>query len=273
MRRGLRNIVIGSLLLTLSAFSSGCLIRTFFGLIVTEDISTFVRLAIDGVSVALCRDVADQTGSTTVECTYRIESEDGTSTQTSTAELLSELGIFGLIIDPVILQVPEGFTGFTGTYDAGAGAGPQPLNMTMTTSFPVQPGMAVTAEPGHKFLILELPDSVATSLPVADPQNGTPFDFAFRFDPAGAPSVAVKAMLTGRIVVGGETFYIPLFPCVTDFASIPALQIPLTPGQMNLVPALLALITQLSQSGNLVCNGQPYDFTSVPVELQHFSIE
>src|SRR3990172_2714363 len=68
------------------------------------------------------------------ECTYIVEGE----IITSTLYLLSELGLAGVIIDPLILQVDAGNTILSATYDMGGG--PQPLVSLETTSFNVQPG-------------------------------------------------------------------------------------------------------------------------------------
>src|SRR3990172_2138276 len=47
------------------------------------------------------------------ECTYIVEGE----IITSTLYLLSEFGLAGILIDPVIIQIPEDAGDITGTYD------------------------------------------------------------------------------------------------------------------------------------------------------------
>lgn len=265
MRPILKHLLVGSLLCAMAVFTSGCLLRILIigGGLTGGEGRVFSNSQGD---IALCdEETLKEDGSTVVNCRYAIAGVDGEDPVmfiTSTVELLSDFGFLGVMIDPVILQVPQAVTNFTGTYDDGGGAGPQPLVITTMNAFPVQPGVDVSAESGNKFIIVELPDSVAATLPTGGSQNGAPFNFAFAFDAPGFTSIDVKAMFTGKVVVNGQTFYAPLLPCVTDFASIPSVAIPTTTGDVDLLPAIVTLLEQLAQGGdNPGCNSQVYNFT------------
>lgn len=267
MNSKLKVILVIIMLSILAALLSGCFLRNTYGNVVYVDsISDYVDLILNAVftnaTVAVCR-----TEDVGYDCRYFI----GGIQATSTFYLLSEFGLFGVMIDPVILQVPEGATDILATYDDGSGM--QPLVQITRTSFNAQPGVQVTAEAGHKFLILELPPSATSTLPIDDPVNGAAFDFNISYKltvPKSQASdpVFVKAMLTGKVVVNEHIYYVPLYPCVTDFASVPALEIPQSENLVNLEPALGDLI---NQSGDMTCFHKVYDFSSAPpppVKLQ-----
>jgi hypothetical protein len=194
------------------------------------------------------------------ECTYIIEGE----IITSSLYLLSELGLFGVLIDPLILQVDAGNTIISATYDLGGG--PQPLAGRETASFQVQPGQTINAEPGTKFFILDLPADVAAGLPSGHPSTGPEFDLSLRFhrfQPIGQPVTAesIKAMFAAKVVVNGHRYYAPLLPCANNFSEIPAVQIPLSDTPQNLMPAILAALQSQPQPE---CDHQAYYYDSAP---------
>ena len=247
--------VLSLLLAVVSASTlSGCLLR-----FLTGQVQSFEEL-IDGsftagANLSYCEEEEGEVpGSTFVSCTYYI-SEGGT---TSTADLLRDQGVFGVVIDPLILQLPTASGGVSGTWDDGDGQGPRPLLVSAATSFLAAPGRTVTAEPGQIFWIIDLPDSATANLPMGQPFSGPQFDFTLNLNTAPAASFDVKAMLTGRIEVAGETYFMPMLPCTTDFAQVPTISIPVpTNGSIfHLVQAALI------QAGQVSCTGQVYDFRS-----------
>ncbi|MCC7352690.1 MAG: hypothetical protein IT330_02955, partial [Anaerolineae bacterium] len=194
------------------------------------------------------------------ECTYILDGE----IITSTLYLLSEYGVTGVLIDPLILQVPADVTDVTATYDDGSG--PQSLFTRNTGQFLAQPGITVTAEAGQTFIIAEFPSSMTTTLPAGDPRSGTPFDMALsykRVQPLSAPigPVRVKMMMTGKVVVREHTYYVPILPCVTSFSQIPAVEIPQSATPVNLQVAIGDLIRDGS---NVVCDHRGYYFDTTP---------
>ena len=50
------------------------------------------------------------------------------------------------------------------------------------------------------------------------------FNFHFAM-PQGSKSFPIKALFTGKAVADGATYYMPLFPCTTNMAEVPAMTI------------------------------------------------
>ncbi|HJS29718.1 MAG TPA: hypothetical protein VJ768_08860, partial [Anaerolineales bacterium] len=168
------------------------------------------------------------------ECTYIVDGE----IITSTLYLLAEFGLPGVLIDPLIVQVPDGVVEFSGTYDDGSG--PHPLEIWGTNAFQVEPGEWVYPEAGQELFVLDIPPSVSAGLPGGDPTQGQEFDFTFTFthhSPLGDPvePVIVKAMFTGHVEVNGHDYFVPILPCVRDFASIPGMEIPVSEAPVELI--------------------------------------
>ena len=238
---------------------TGCILRNTGGFVFTDDLRTFIRLQFDNVSVAYCREVNLPDGGKTVECEYSIETADGFADRTSTTELISQFGVLGILIDPVIMQIHKDSTVQTATVDDGNG--PQPLRITETATFAVQPGVQSAAEPGHKFWIIELPETIEADL-VASP-DPLELDYVFEFfgPPAVNNMVPVKAIYAGRVEVGGDTFYPPLYPCTADFTQVPEIQIPVAPSLSGFIFELLFQFGDFGINPDLGCNGQVYDFS------------
>lgn len=256
-RTGVRILLIG----ITASLLSGCVLRSLWGnVIAVEDISDHVDEIITAVftnaTVAVCRSEPEGLFS----CRYFVDGQQ----VTSTVYLLSEYGLAGVLIDPLILQVPADVTDITATYDDGSGS--KPLVGRYVESFKVTPDTTVTAETGQTFLILELPPSATASLPSGDPQNGPQYDLSLQFKrvkPISAPvePIMVKMMLTGKVVINEHVFYVPILPCVTDFADIPALEIPQSDNPVDLVSAVGNLI---ATGSSVTCNHKGYFFNNVP---------
>lgn len=251
-----RSALLPVLFLILSLFLSGCFLRSLAGNVTGEEGDFAVDLGATALT-ANC-DVSTAPGEEgQVTCFYEIDWDPSFELE-STFLLVSEFGLFGVLIDPLILQVPEGATNFQAAFQNAPT--PRDAVVTVTNAFDVQPGTTVTAEPGQKFVILEFPDDVPPTLPDGDPSSGEEFDFDLTFDVPTLDPVNVKAMFTGKIEIGGQTFYVPTYPCVTDFASIPAVEIPVSTSPQYLVPQIAG---HIDNSGDMTCNGQVYDFSSV----------
>lgn len=261
MSKQIRRIPGVLLVLILPTLLSACVLRSLFGnVIIVEDIGEEVNEIITTVfsdsTAAVCLD----TDFGFYECTYIVDGQ----IITSTLYLLSEFGFTGVLIDPVILQLPIDVTQIHATYDDGNGT--HPLVKTFTNNFYVTPDITITAESNQQFIILELPPSVTNNLPPGDPNNGLDisYDLTFtRTQPIDQPvePVAIKVMLTGKVVLNEHPFYVPLMPCVTDFSLIPSITIPQSVTPVDLQPSIGDLITQ---SSNAVCDHQAYYFNSVP---------
>lgn len=251
-----------ALLCFLPLLLSACALRALFGNVIIvhdigEEVNEIIATVFSNSTAAVCLD----TDYGFFECTYIINGE----IITSTLYLLGEFGIEGVLIDPVIVQVPDDVEQVVATYDDGAGEAP--LLVTRTGSFPVEPDTTVTAEAGHEFLILELPSGVTSQLPEGDPSQGLEIDYNLAFrrvqpDSLPVDPVSVKVMLAGKATVNEHHYYVPMLPCVTDFSQIPALTIPVSDTPVDLQPAVGDLILQ---GGNdVVCDHNAYYFDGAP---------
>jgi hypothetical protein len=162
MRRVIHRAFLGSLLCAVALTTSGCFLKAVLGGIVVESSEEFDVLVanIFGQTIAAVCEGAPFGGG--VECFYGIEGVEGSTI--SSAELIAEFGLLGLFVDPLILQLPSGVTNISGTIDNPADANPAaPLAITTATSFLSQPGTQIVAEPGHVFVIVDFPASIANS--------------------------------------------------------------------------------------------------------------
>jgi len=248
-----------AVVVSLPLLVSGCFLRLLFGAVAERDVDfeTVFVATIGGTwgPLAICDFQED---GTLVDCTYEFldfEADPPVVERTSSARLISELGVLGVFIDPLVLQVPADATGFTGTFDDGSG--PAGLVVTEAASLPVQPGESVDPEPGQKFVIVEFPPATIDALVSSGSLPG-PFDFVFEFElPALAP-VDVKPMYTGKVEEGGRTFYPPMLPCVTDMAAVPTITVPVSPTPVDLMTQVVDVLLQRPELG---CDGVVYDFT------------
>jgi hypothetical protein len=64
-------------------------------------------------------------------------------------------------------------------------------------------------------------------------------------------------MYAGRVDIRGQRFYLPTFPCVTSFADVPAVTIPVSDSLVGLNNLITSLMTSGAVQG---CNGTVYDF-------------
>ncbi len=253
MRPQQQRILLVTTLIVSALLLSGCFLRSLVGFV--SFAKPLVSFSANSLA-ASCMMTSNQ--NINFICQYVITNQEGDVEFSSTGELIDLFGLLGLLIDPVILQVPEQADNFVA--NSQAGPQPEPLEITITRSFSVTPDTVMVAEPGHKFVILEFPAATAGSLPPGDPRMGTEFDFDLSFSMPSVAPVNLKAMLAGRVESGGKVYYIPLLPCVTDFSSLQTIQIPVGASPVDLRPQLLDII---DQGGAQPCNGQVYDFTTL----------
>jgi hypothetical protein len=240
---------------------TGRFLRSMFGnTIIVEDIAEEVDEIITTVFSDSTAAVCVHTNFGFYDCTYILDGE----VITSTFYLVSEFGLTGVLLDPLIVQVPSDVISVTATYDAGSG--PQPAVTQARQSFEMLPHQPITAEAGTQFLIFEFPASVVSTITATDPISGPHFDFALNFTqihPISQPvePVSVKAMFTGKVVARGHVYYAPLLPCVTSFTDIPSVTIPITTTPVNLQTAI-GDVLRLGQA--TPCDHTYYDYSSAP---------
>ena len=228
----------------------GCFLRSIVGYVTEDGAATLSG----NVEVKFCD--FDTVVEDFYGCSYTITGLSGSPIEiTSTFELVTAFGLFGVIIDPMIIQLPADATITSATYN-NAGAD-EPLVQTITDEFAVTPTRSISAEPGTRFAILELPDAVAAAI---DPA-GEEFNFSLQFDVPPGPPPVIKFMLTGLVELMGTRYYIPVCPCKQDFAEIPEVVLPVGSSFEDLRFALNDVITQAS---SLACDQVSYDFMTLP---------
>src|SRR5262245_56095960 len=221
MRHSLRRMLLGGLLCAVAFTTSGCFLRLALTRVdvttIGDEVTQILDAVFGDVTLAVCADLRGTFPDTTVDCTYIFGDPEEPATVVTTADLIRDFGLFGVIIDPVILEVPLDVTDVSGTF-AKSGEASRPLVITTVSSFFARPGVEVGPEAGQKFVIVDFPTDAATALTGTDM-----FDFTFQLtrhlptSPPPPTSISLKAMLAGKIEAGDQTFYLPLFPCVTDF--------------------------------------------------------
>ena len=262
LARTARSVVLAGLLSLSAILLTGCVLRSMFGnVIIVEDIENEVNEIITTVFSDSTAAVCLSTDYGFYECTYIVDGE----IITSTLYLLSEFGLTGVLLDPLILQVPGNVVSVTATLTP-TGGGPQPALTSVRQAFEMQPYKPITAEAGTKFLIFEFPASILSTITATNPISGPHFDFALSFAQRQPISqtvepVSVKAMLTAKVVSRGRVYYAPLFPCVASFADIPSMTLPITDTLVNLQTGIGDVI-RLGQA--LPCNHKYYDYSNTP---------
>jgi hypothetical protein len=239
---------------------SGCLLQVLTGRIIIvespkEHLFTVLALVGGNSSATICSYTDAQ-----YVCDYVIA---GRLVQ-SGVYLLSKDSPLLALIDPVVIQVPVDVLTVTATY-AGE-AGQQPLVVSRTGQFQATPDITITAEAGQTFLILDLPPAVAAEIPPGDPEDGLPLTYTLSYERVQPISQinepqTLKLMLTGKVVVNEHTYYVPLLPCVTDFASLPALELPQSDTPQDLQPAIG---DWLDANPAAPCDHEVYNFNNVP---------
>ena len=110
--------------------------------------------------------------------------------------------------------MPTAASNFSGTFSGSSVTGS--LSITEAPgALPADISTAITPEPGTKLVIVDFPNPP----PALDNQS---FGFTLNFElPGDATPVRLKALFAGRVESDGQTFFMPLLPCETDFANIP----------------------------------------------------
>ncbi|MGH9324678.1 MAG: hypothetical protein ACRD3V_32945 [Vicinamibacteria bacterium] len=218
-----KRVLLWAALGLLAVSTTGCFLRLLLGREVVETLSEEIDLIISALSAnattAVCR-VSGFTG--LVECTYLIEDPGGTLSEiTSTSHLVSEFGLFGVFVDPVVLELPAGVTGITGTYtDGGVNTGDL-LVYPNLSYIPVDDSRTLTPGPGKQLAIVDFPADI--------PLDGVDYQMSLSFQqlvPKGTPPTPIRALFTGKVRAGTKTYYPPMLPCTSDIASLPTLTLP-----------------------------------------------
>lgn len=206
-----------------TALLSGCFLQVLSGVALRDDDSTLV-IIVDGNSIlAACSPGGFPGGA--LECRYTFLDEDGFPVDSvTTVTLISEFGFLGVVIDPLIVQIPEQATEISATYDDGLGqSGPLDVRSGFK-SIPVDASRHLFAEHRQQFVIADFPPGVDF--------DGVEFDFSlsFRLPANAAVPVQVKPLFALKVTNTENPpfaleYYSPLLPCTTDMTQIPAVAI------------------------------------------------
>ena len=149
------------------------------------------------------------------------------------------------LYDPLIVQVPSSMSNFSGSIAVGPpGIAPDtPLSIISgLTSVPIDATTNLVAEPGMQLVIIDF-----------QAPAGAPFGvYTLKLQFSGTAS-SIKVVFAAKVTAGANNYYVPIFPCVTDFANVPAIGLPLAS-----VAGLITLITNTTG-----CTGKNYDFTGI----------
>jgi hypothetical protein len=252
-----RRLMLAGLVLCIGVINSGCFLRsliTSYRVEGGEYPNYEVEYVIDIGVLSLLAE-CDWFFGFPMECTYYVEDGNGQLVAiTSSAELVASAGIIGLLVDPLVIQVPTSVSGVTASNNNGIVS--VPLVVTQTTSFKADANTTVQAEPGYQFLIIELPEADAAGISATDAREGDQFNFTLNFRSATFP-IPVKTMFTVRFEDGPNTYYVPMLPCTTSFANVPELSIGFTTGEQDIFEAL-----ELYETAG--CEGEVYEFSTTP---------
>src|SRR4030095_15980886 len=196
--------------------TSGCFLDALFSSVLVSTNGEGSHTAVGLQASATIRACSGVTGpNIPLHCSFVINGED----IVSDARLESPFAFLAFLIDPLILQVPTAASNFSGTFGGSSITG----NLTITEvpgALPADISTAITPEPGTKLVIVDFPDPP----PALDNRS---FGFTLNFElPGDATPVRLKALFAGRVESNGQTFFVPLLPCETNFANIPTITLP-----------------------------------------------
>jgi hypothetical protein len=254
MRR-LRSCATFVLICCIGVSTGGCFLNALLSLVVVTSISeeiqaTFVTIQASA-SVRLCTDLTGTFGpGTPIECTYFINGQE----IGSDFRLASQFGIFGVILDPLILQVPTAASNFSGTFGGMSTTGS--LSITeVSGSLSADGSTTITPQAGTKLVVVDFPN------PPPAPNQSYGFTLNFQL-PGDATPVRLKALFAGRVQSNGKTFFVPLLPCETNFANIPFITLPASATFQNV---------NLPLTGIQGCNGRVFNLSDAATGIPTMS--
>jgi hypothetical protein len=255
-----RFALIGTACATCIALN-GCLINGISGGTV-NGITTVTATATLQRAPPCVVDVPTQT--TTCTSTMTVSLPNGTSQSFPFVIKLLGFAAPFTLFDPLIVQVPASMSDFAGSIAVGPpGVAPDtPLSIISgLTSVPIDAHTSLVAEPGMQLVIIDF------QAPETAPLGQYTLKLQFR-----GTATSIKVVFAGKVTAGAtmvdaqsfdlqaaQVYYVPIYPCVTDFANVLPIPVPLV-NLASLVPIIL------SAQG---CNGKVYSFPGgAPVNYQ-----
>ncbi len=215
-----KRILLTIVLVVAASLNTACFLRLTLGVQEAQTLSQEIELIVHAIraeaTTAVCQ--TDPFFSPNFQrCTYFINGVE----VASTVHLLQELGPFGAMIDPVILELPADVTNIAGTYNGGPGKTGNLIVYPKLSFVPVDESRRLAAGPGKQLAIIDLPAGV--------PVQGETYTFNLSFRktaPRGSGPTPFKALMTGKVQAYGKSWYPPLLPCTTNLGSLPTLTLP-----------------------------------------------
>ena len=225
---------------------SGCIVPSLTYLVVPADPQTLSVTLRSTATHQPCEITARSGAHLRHDCDYTLAGRDKLA-----RVFLQDVGVIEPIVDPVILQVPDEALQFSGIFSHGPLATNGTLKVTeVTDDLWADVTRRIVPEEGHRLVIVEFPTP-------APPLDGRDYSFGFLFALKNAVlPVKLKALFAAKVTYQGRTFYPPLFPCATTFASVPEIEI--TSGG-GFRPAKLDAVLAAN-----ACSGSFYTFTPEP---------
>jgi hypothetical protein len=194
--------------------TSGCFLDALFSSVVVIGEGSHTTVSLQASATVRACSVLTGTDAP-FHCAYVIDGEE----IVSDARLASPFAFLAFLIDPLILQVPDAASNFSGTFGGSSITGSLSITEVPGT-LPAEISAAITPEPGTKLVIVDFPNP-------PPPLDNQSFGFTLHFElPGDATPVRLKALFAGRVESNGQTFFVPLLPCETSFASIPTITLP-----------------------------------------------
>jgi len=159
------------------------------------------------------------------------------------AQILTPSMLNTSITRAAIVQLPADATEISGTYDDHEYNNGSLNILSGLSAVPVGPGQVLPAEAGHQLIVVDFPISTKN-----EKQVWFQTDLSFRV--SAVEETALKSIITAKVVIdGGSPYYLPLCPAVADFASVPAVTLPVA---AEIVPLEVPLPTDLPNHGGSV---------------------
>ena len=218
IRRMMRGLRVSLLLVLVTLLTSGCIFSGLLGFSASPNDDGTRTVSVSANStLSPCQ---NENGIYNFLCLFLF----GDVEEDSDVELnLGELILAILFFDPLILQVPIEASDFRGSYSFQDGdSGGDLVIITGLNSVRVDATRSLQAEPGMQLVIIDLPTDAPTA--------GTgAFNVNFKI-PDDLTTLNLKALFTGKVTLNGETFYVPLLPCISDVTALPTITVPLPDG-------------------------------------------
>lgn len=225
MRSILRRFYLIALLLLTALLNTSCIFGAFLDIFAGEVVEGRRLLSFSTTSeMSTCGRGDD--GSFSCLYFYR-QTEQSRSSIFGLEGYNGEDGLLALL-DPVVLQLPEAASDFRGSFLHPSGAEGDLVITSGLATLRADATQSYQAEPGMQLVVFDLPSGSPTSGVYSYNVNFTV--------PGDLSTLQLKALFTGRVEVGGESYYLPLLPCTAELAEVPAISVPLPDGGVVPLP-------------------------------------